>query len=571
MSTKHLIRWGGGAASLTAGLLFGATLVSLSPLKTIRRSPEPAHESNGFSLTTPAVSTALAEDSDDFSVNLAAILNEPSSENRLELMTGLIDRWLVRGPEEAFSALLGLPGFPDRDFLLHRLVSGWAKIDAEEVFSRLQAIDDYRVRRDLRVAAFAGLQGVDSAAVVRWFESLPAGLLSIHYRGFFSDWIEADLETAKQSVAMLRNPEGQEWAARIVAKAMAIEDPAAALAWAEELAQEPARSTAMTTALTVMAWNSPAAALEGLEPMPAGTRRTQATRAVLEHWGQRDPAAALDWANENAGDEVLGSMAQRLLLALAERDPQAAITFLEILPSNAGREMTLAQVIGTAASADPESTANWVERLFGADRSVAISALVGAWASFDPPEAAKYAGQLGEDEQFWPSVDRLTFHWMRVDPEAALRWAESLPAQEKVEALEGAVRAWAKSDPARAADYVAAQGDPAFQRAAAEPIVTEWGRWQPAEAAAWVQTAFDDPEIRGPSYEALATMWLSAYPRDAGAWIDTLPQGSDRDAAVTVLLENLASADPETGTAWADTLFDPALRESWKTRLESDD
>jgi hypothetical protein len=119
-----------------------------------------------------------------------------------------------------------------------------------------------------------------------------------------------------------------------------------------------------------------------------------------------------------------------------------------------------------------------------------------------------------------------------------------------------------------AAQYVAAQGDTAFQEAAAERVVTEWGRFEPAKAAAWVQATFEDPGMRAPSYRALAAMWLPAYPQAASAWIDSLPEGTDRDSAVDVLLENLAASDPETAAAWADTLSDLGMRESWKEKLD---
>ncbi len=567
MVRSQWIRWVGAGCSLAAGTLFGAMLVLLFRLDEIVQPPggsQPTSRVEGE--VARLASSPAADQAEDFYQTLAAIEAEPRQEERKERLTALADRWLAKAPAEAFSAFLAMAESDEQLSLLHHLVSEWVKIDERAVFARLRSIDGW-YREVLQGAAVLSLKESDVSSAVRWLESLSGPSRPNLYRELFLDWTEKDMEAAKRKVVQLRNPEGQERAARAVARAMALRDSEEALDWAESL-QEPVRTKAIKSALAVLAFNNPRAAWESLQRIPDGADRNETAQLILERWGRRDPAAALNWADENAGDEMLRNMAGSLILNLAERDPQAAVAYLDNLPLGDARDHILRNVIGKAAYADPDATAHWVEQLSGADRSTAIPALLRAWASFEPREAAEYAEQLGEDEQFWPGIDGIAGNWSRMDPAAAVEWAESLPDGERLQALVSAAGGWAQSDPVSAAGYVGALDDATFQQAAAERVVTEWGQWQPAEAAAWVQSTFDDPAIRGPSYRALASLWLDAYPRDASAWIATLPEGVDRDAAVTVLLEDLASADPQTAAAWAGTLFDPALRESWQTRLE---
>jgi hypothetical protein len=56
-------------------------------------------------------------------------------------------------------------------------------------------------------------------------------------------------------------------------------------------------------------------------------------------------------------------------------------------------------------------------------------------------------------------------------------------------------------------------------------------------------------------------------PLEASKWVGSMEESPGRDAAVDALLKNIAAADSGGAAAWAETISDAALRESWKSRL----
>src|SRR5262249_29184350 len=113
------------------------------------------------------------------------------------------------------------------------------------------------------------------------------------------------------------------------------------------------------------------------------------------------------------------------------------------------------------------------------------------------------------------------FNWARQDPQAALAWVQSLPA-----------------------DNVA------VRNSAITEVFSMWRNTDPVSAATYIQQNFaTDPSFNTLAASA-ASSWGAADPQAALAWAQSLPSGAAQNSAVSAALTTLANVDPQT--AWND-------------------
>ena len=86
-------------------------------------------------------------------------------------------------------------------------------------------------------------------------------------------------------------------------------DPAAALAWAESVADPEARAAAHAGAIDGWAYHDPLSAAAWLAEKPAGPERDAATVPLVRRLASSDPASAWQWAAA-VGDAGLQSEAR---------------------------------------------------------------------------------------------------------------------------------------------------------------------------------------------------------------------------------------------------------------------
>src|SRR5262249_3227280 len=93
-------------------------------------------------------------------------------------------------------------------------------------------------------------------------------------------------------------------------------------------------------------------------------------------------------------------------------------------------------------------------------RNAAITALMGHWAEFDAGAAAKYALTFVDRELRIFTVGSVLETWTLTDPDAAMAWVAQLPAASQHEAVRYVAATLARSDPARALQFVANFAEP---------------------------------------------------------------------------------------------------------------
>ncbi len=117
------------------------------------------------------------------------------------------------------------------------------------------------------------------------------------------------------------------------------------------------------------------------------------------------------------------------------------------------------------------------------------------------------------------------------------------------------------------ADHLDALEDSSLRKELADDFLQTWGHGEPAAAAQWAGERLD-PSSHASTFGSLARAWSQYDSMGASKWVGTLPEGAGRDAAIEAFISKIAPADPAGAAAWAETFSAPALRESWKEKLE---
>jgi hypothetical protein len=90
-----------------------------------------------------------------------------------------------------------------------------------------------------------------------------------------------------------------------------------------------------------------------------------------------------------------------------------------------------------------------------------------------------------------------------------------------------------------------------------EGLITEWVRYSPEDAAAWIASLPEDKSVRkSTAYNALLSSWATTEPADALDFALTLPDGDAKTATMTMALTYLADHDLEAATKWLNTYGD---------------
>lgn len=142
----------------------------------------------------------------------------------------------------------------------------------------------------------------------------------------------------------------------------------------------------------------------------------------------------------------------------------------------------------------------------------------------DPARARQWVSQLQSVNARKTANSAIAQGWALDDPAAAARWAASLPADERGNAVGGAARLWAKEDPKAAGDFLNSLGGAMRDEAVGFFSVT-LAYEDSSLAFTWAAT-ISDLSLRQKSEETIASEWLKQNPVAARDWIQnsSLPE-----------------------------------------------
>jgi hypothetical protein len=222
-----------------------------------------------------------------------------------------------------------------------------------------------------------------------------------------------------------------------IASAWARTQPEAATRWAGNLAADnPVRAEAMKSALSYWLLEDASAAGRFVQTLPE-VDQADAIESVAPALAQNNAADALDWAqrlpNANARQIALREVVGRW----ADNQPEEAARWALAEPESAVRVEHIRIVTTQWLAGDPENAARWVQTLAGPARDAAVDLVADELASQNPAQAVSWAESIGTPELRNTRLEDVATAWLKTDPSAARTWLASanLPTETKARLL----------------------------------------------------------------------------------------------------------------------------------------
>lgn len=303
-----------------------------------------------------------------------------------------------------------------------------------------------------------------------------------------------------------------------------------------------------------------------LERLPMA-QRIMASLLLFGRWAEVDPMGALAHTDRMG----FGGMFVRptILQSWASVDPENAAKYFSENPRQfammggpggggpMGGDGGASVIAGEWAKLDPEAALAWANGLQGRDKTGALASVIREMAGKDPAKAAEVASTLSGDDQA-RAYREIAGQWGGSDFTAAKAWINGLPADARDEALAVALSSFASSDPTAAAAEVASLSQGRDRDRAVEDVAQAWARKDPAAAAAWVvQQQTDDPDD---AIRGVMMNWANQDPAGAVAFINQQPQGELRDEAISTYVFSNRNANPQEAITLAESIGDDGAR-----------
>lgn len=278
-------------------------------------------------------------------------------------------------------------------------------------------------------------------------------------------------------------------------------------------------------------------------------RDRPATLQVLASIDKRDLPRAIEIVERAARNGTRNALRAALLRRWTQVDPRAAAAWASALPPSVQNAELNATITDIWSETDPEAALAQRPLTFTALRNLTRKA---------PEKAAQLALAEGSPDQRAYRISSVAEAWFERDPEAAMKWAVSLPAvSEKCAALQPFINQLADVDPAVVGSYIATLPEDVSTSRLVRQLVSRWSEVDPSSAGQWIQNLPATKETRGEALRILARAWADDDPDAAMAWAATLPTEQDRTAATSSLIQTLASYEPTTAARLATSLTDP--------------
>ncbi|WP_353567914.1 hypothetical protein [Haloferula sargassicola] len=307
-----------------------------------------------------------------------------------------------------------------------------------------------------------------------------------------------------------------------------------------------------------------AAAADSLDDLPMADR-IMASILLFSRWGEADPQGALAYS-ETMG---FGGMFARptILRSWASVDPVNAAKYYAEHPNEfngpggrrgPGGEGGADLVAREWAKLDPDAAMAWANSLEGDDKGSAMISIVGEVAATDPAKAATMAATLTGDDQM-RAYGEIAQKWAAEDFSAAESWIQTLSGEAKDRAMSEAVQVLARTDPDAAAAKLASISEGGARDRAVAILAGEMAQEDPAAAASWLGN--QQTGDYGDAMRRIMTNWTAQDSAGALSFIEAQPVGEIRDSATQTYLWQNQDVEPSQAMSLAEAITDERNRD----------
>ena len=352
-------------------------------------------------------------------------------------------------------------------------------------------------------------------------------------------------------------------AAKSIVQVWAKQDPKAALAWAEEIADERTKEEALIALLKVWWPDDLEEAGRLAAQLDDRARDDHPSIAIAQDLAAADPVQAIDWATEHLTNNLFrGFVSKSMREHVKDNAMDKAIALMNALPTD--RESAARNFIPPKSEL-PE--ASWMA-LVKAMNAVEPHSLREAFAHgifrVIPQELAlsESLQSLVTDLTLLEAVKPLatrslvpsTIQSAQVFQET-LESVQQLPATDQEPHL---AKLLGRLEPERAIEQLHLLPQGTARTEAVGTIAWGWAAYDPQEAAAWAAQLPQEEQTE--AYENLARRWSEHDSYAASQWISTLQEGRARDTAIGQMLVQLDWAEPDSAFTWAGSITNSVAR-----------
>ena len=400
---------------------------------------DPTHKSSGGGTRRApdhsAVSLRLTKSEED-RLLLGDIAAVPFQE-----LYGLLSK---RTPEEITKLaeqLQTLPRSPVSDAKVAAFFKAWATLDAKSALADAIASRDARFRRTAIAAVLRNADATAASALAHSINDLPADALSPTDKASFLDsavtkWSSLEPVAAAQFLDAI-GAKGLDYtgAFNSAAANWAMQDPAAALAWAQQH-PDSYGNLAMQGAINGWWQKDPKAAETYVASLPDPSGRQEMAMSFADMLFRSDPAHARQWVSQLQSADARKAANSAIAQSWAQDDPEAATRWAASLPADERRN-ALGGAARFWAKEDPNAAGDFLNSLAGPTRDEAIGSFSVILAYEDSALALTWAATISEPSMRQKSEEVIASEWLKQNPAAARDWIQNsfLPEVEKARLL----------------------------------------------------------------------------------------------------------------------------------------
>ncbi|MEY3851831.1 MAG: hypothetical protein RI910_811 [Verrucomicrobiota bacterium] len=245
---------------------------------------------------------------DDTGIRTELQLKSPAAEN-----ADILTRWAVKHPDAAIQWMLSLPAGKTKDLALGRICRGMYYDNPQAAWYLASVIGDEGIRFQAKRFVAWEWYKKDRAAARQWMLSLPV-----------SPARDVALSGVSDGLSMSDRQDGMDLKLRISDTGLRTEfldadacdwcskDRAAATQWMQSLPAGPNKDLVAVGMSRALAANDPQAAMVMATGIADKGIRTETQKITFEQWSKKDPAAATQWINRSSlPQEVKTQLLQR--------------------------------------------------------------------------------------------------------------------------------------------------------------------------------------------------------------------------------------------------------------------
>ncbi|HEY5658111.1 MAG TPA: hypothetical protein VIY27_10005 [Myxococcota bacterium] len=296
---------------------------------------------------------------------------------------------------------------------------------------------------------------------------------------------------------------------------------------------------------------------EAMRVIEAEPRITESEiRLFMYAWTRFDPEAAFNAARHSKQNLIRREGAAAATYHWAQENPKAALYWVETIEDKTFREFLTENLItGWVLSGERESAAFYIAGLpRGTLRKLQTTLLLQEYLKEGPEAAVRWADSLPESAP----VDYRHEVFQRVakqvamrDPELAGRWiAPHLGQNYARNTLRLIANEWLEQDPPNALEWLLSlPDDPQRDRI----LFTSFNRWYDIDALSaqkWLEAEAIEA-VHDPVLEAFARRLSERAPRKAVYWAEMIQDAARRERALVLVGQNWYRKSPDAARAWA--------------------